>query len=43
MAGKVCEIPRNGSIGLSKRIGAIDQRDIVEFGTAHPPGLNNSK
>ena len=43
MAGKVGEIPRDGSIRLPQRIGAVDQCDIVEFGTADALGLQDSK
>ena len=41
MARKVGKIPRYGSIRLPQRIGAIDQRDIVEFGAADPLGLHD--
>ena len=34
VAGEVGEIPRHGSVGLPQRIGAIDQRDIIELGAA---------
>ena len=43
VTGKVGEIPRHGSIGLAQRIGAIDKRDIVEFGPADAFGLHDAK
>ena len=41
MAGKIGEIPRHGSIRLPQRVGAIDQRDIIELGTANAFGLHD--
>src|SRR4051794_35010396 len=43
MAGKVGEIPCYGSIRLPERFSAIDQCDIVEFGTSDTLGLQDSK
>ena len=34
MAGEIGEIPRHRRIGLSQRIGAIDQRDVIELRAA---------
>ena len=41
MAGQVGEIPRHGRIRLRQRIGAINQRDIIQLGTAHAFGLHD--
>ena len=41
MAGQIGEIPRHRRIALPERIGAIDQRDIIEFGAADPLGLHD--
>ena len=41
MAGEVGKIPGHRSVGLPQGIGAIDQRDIVEFGSADPFGLHD--
>ena len=43
MAGKVREIPRDGSIRLPECISAVDQCDVVEFGTSNALGLQDSK
>ena len=40
MAGQVGEIPGYGSVTLSKQLGAIDQRDIVELGAPDALRLN---
>ena len=34
VAGEIGEIPRHRRIRLRERIGAIDQRDVIEFGAA---------
>jgi hypothetical protein len=39
MAREISEIPGYRGVGLSNRIGAIDQRDIIEFGSAYSFGL----
>ena len=41
MAGEIGKIPGHRRIGLPERIGAIDQRDIVEFGAADPLRLHD--
>ena len=41
VAGEIGKIPCHGSIGLPQRIGAIDQRDIIEFRAADAFGLHD--
>ena len=41
MTCKIGKVPGDRCVGSSDRIGAIDQRDIVEFGTAHPLWLQD--
>ena len=43
VAGKIGEIPSHRRIGLAERIGAIDQRDIIEFGAANALGLHDAE
>ena len=43
MAGEIGKIPRHGSIGLPQCIGAIDQRDVIEFRSTDPFGLHDPK
>ena len=43
MAGEIGEIPRHRGVALPERIGAIDQRDIIEFGAADPLRLHDPK
>ena len=41
MAGEVGEIPGHRRITLREHIGAIDQRDVIEFGAADPLRLHD--
>ena len=41
MTCEIGEIPRHGGIGLSQRIGAVDQRNIVELGATNTFRLHN--
>ena len=41
MAGEIGEIPRHRRIALPERVGAIDQRDVIEFGATDPLRLHD--
>ena len=41
MAGQIGEIPGDRRIGLSEQLGAIDQRNIIEFRAAYPLRLQD--
>jgi len=43
MACQIGEIPCRRRIALTERVGAIDQRDVIEFGAAYPLRLHDPK
>ena len=43
MARQIGKIPRHGSIRLAQRVGAVDQRDIIQLLPADALGLQDPK
>jgi hypothetical protein len=43
VACEVGEVPGRRGVGLPDRLGTIDQRDIIEFGAADAPGLDDTQ